>query len=475
MAKTQASRESAFYHLNSENAIINSTAIVFSASLEARNYLRSRIHACGFNAVCFEKEAVCFDNVEPIQPAVVIVKTEDAEVVWRFIFALYASSSTAPLVIVSDRLKADRFFSHGFNLHIHFVQAEPEEALAGQLRQIVNGAAISGGSAETFHLPVLIGQSEPINAIRSILPSIAGARDSVLITGEAGTGKEMLVRLIVGLAPQENSFIKIECRNLEPEMLIRDWYHTLLDIKREGVPVTIFLCHLDQMAPASQAETLLVIEGLQETGNNGASARMDGAIRFLSTSDRPIEGLVESGAFRKDLFYRLNVIAIAMPALRYRKDDIPLLMDYFTIHECAKIGKCNMVPSARARELLHMHDWPGNVDELKKQMVRVAGAGSESCLFANTQLLKLAECIKTSPFQLSGEDELPECHEIKEQMPDLSDISLKNICDDFVARTEQRLMKRALEFTNWNRKKAAQLLNISYKSMLNKMKVYDII
>ena len=108
-------------------------------------------------------------------------------------------------------------------------------------------------------------------------------------------------------------------------------------------------------------------------------------------------------------------------------------------------------------------------------MQRVAAAGNESCIFDNYRIPKPRKNSLEYFLKAAGGEDLPKIHEIKSSLTDMRNLSLKKVCEEFVARTEKKLMQKALESTNWNRKKAAQLLNISYKSMLNKIKVYDII
>ena len=164
-----------------------------------------------------------------------------------------------------------------------------------------------------------------------------------------------------------------------------------------------------------------------------------------------------------------------MPPLRDRKADIPLLMDYFLIRACAAGQRSMLIPSQKALDALYLHHWPGNVDELKTYMQRVAAAGNESCIFDNYRIPKPRKNSLEYFLKAAGGEDLPKIHEIKSSLTDMRNLSLKKVCEEFVARTEKKLMQKALESTNWNRKKAAQLLNISYKSMLNKIKVYDII
>jgi DNA-binding NtrC family response regulator len=461
--------------LKRKTPIERTAAIVFSTSLDLRNYLRNQVGRCGFNVVCFENESICFDNFKPIQPAIVITETHSSQVVWRFLFALHAAGADIPLVIVSDRLKAGQFISMGLQVPVHVIaMSHQDDRFLNIVSQITQGKERGGKDTENLPTPLFVGQTEAIKQIRSMLPGIAATRDPILIAGEQGTGKELLARLIAGLTKSEKCFVKIDCAKLRPDMLVNGGVKKALGVGNKGKPLTIFLDHLDQLPTTSQAEMLLLLEASQKNGN-GSGEHNNHKIRFVSAADQKIEGFVHKGEFRKDLFYRLNVIPISIPPLRERKEDIAMLMDHFIIEACTKTQKCIRIPSQQARERCYMHDWPGNVKELQNQMYRLAQAASERQLLIHSDMSKMRRNTKGYLFNKLAVEELPTAHEIKDYLPALKNISLKSICDEFVSRTERRLMKKALESTSWNRKRAAELLSISYKSMLNKMKVYDII
>jgi two-component system response regulator AtoC len=184
--------------------------------------------------------------------------------------------------------------------------------------------------------------------------------------------------------------------------------------------------------------------------------------------------MVEKNEFRKDLYYRLKVIPVSIPPLRKRREDISLFIDFFILEACAKLNKSVLIPSDHVRELLCAYDWPANVSELKKIMHRMALTGDESCVFTNIRNLK-SKRNRRNLHPLSLEmDALPSSLEILKYLPSANNYSLRDICNEFVGRTEKKLMKKALLSTSWNRKKAAGLLNISYKSLLNKIKTYEI-
>ncbi len=449
------------------------TVIIFSESLDERDYFRNRISGLGMNAICFEKESVCFDNVKVISPKILIVRTDSRQVAWRFIFALCALELCSPLVFISDSLEIKGFLDYNINFSIHLVAMHaPADELIAIFSEIIEK---SDGDGNRKQLPLFLGQNRKIRHIRSILPSIAESRDPVLLTGEKGTGKELFVRLIAKSAKTDSDLIKIDCGELSSDVPADGWLSTISNYGNGSKTITVFFKGIHLMPKQIQAEILLALEATHTwKAQSGAGHYSD--VRFLTTSEVPVEPLVRNGRFRKDLYYRLNVIPVFMPPLRHRKEDIALLMDYFVINAAARGNKCITIPSQNARDTLYLYDWPGNVDELKSYMRRICMAGDESCILANKNLPKLKRK-NTKEYFLNSIclDDLPKSHEIKRFLPDASELSLKHICEEFVSQTEKKLMQKALESTNWNRKKAAKLLDISYKSMLNKMKIYDII
>lgn len=445
--------------------------VVFSESPEGRDYWRNRGAQFGFNAVCFEKEAICFDNFKSIAPKIVIAQSEANQIIWRFIFAAHAMRLDSPLLIVSESLKAGNSLRHHTGLPLDVVAALSEKDSPVKM---ISGHQNGFQCFRIRHrLPLFVGETAAIRKIRSQLPSIAASWDPVLITGDKGTGKELLVRLIHGMAAHERHLVKIDCSELQPEMMINGLLDALLAARTESGPATLFFDNIHLVPKEIQSEVLLVIDRLDNRLDRQKTA-LPWHARIIATCEPVIQERLKADRFRKDLYYRLNVIPIQIPPLRNRKDDISMLMDYFLIKACTDSRKSIMIPSSKARDALYLYHWPGNVGELKTYMQRVAAAGNESCVLENYRIPKPRKNTSEYFLKAAGSDELPKVHEIKNSLTDLRDISLRKVCEAFVSRTEKKLMQKALETTNWNRKKAAQLLNISYKSMLNKMKAYDI-
>lgn len=445
---------------------------VYSELLIERDYLRNQIATCGLNAVCFETENACIDNLKTIKPILVIIQTESAACVWRFLFSMHLAGLRYPLIVLSKGINAARYSKIGHAVPLHFLPSyQRGVGLFGKITELASSATVDEVNGA---MPLFVGESEVTNQIRSRIPNIAFSRDSVLIMGEKGTGKELLSRIIVEASGSNMRLIKIDCGALEPRVLVNGVIRDILNKCYQSDLITVLFDKIHLISLDLQSDLLLLVEEAQRV-QCGHSNGARGSVRFIATSEQKIETLVQKGSFRKDLYYRLNVIPIFLSPLKYRKADISLLVDYFTIDVCIKNNKSLVIPSQRAREMLLIYDWPGNAAELYTYMHRVAIEGNESCIFNNRGIHKSLKNSGRHMLSAVSVEELPKSYEIKDFIPTAKSLSLKSICNEFVSRTERRIMRRALETTNWNRKKAAELLNISYKSMLNKMKAYDII
>lgn len=452
---------------------------VFAGSAAERDYLRNCIVGIPATVLCFENETIIIDNYKSILPDIVIARTDSNAVAWRFIFAMHAVEADSTLLIASDTLNSERFDLPGISI---FIQCIPIQANGVGIQEVVQQVVFdSPPEKEKAFQPLWVGGTEAINQTRAMLPSLKRTRDPVLISGEGGTGKELLARLIASDTP--SSFVKLNCAKLAPKTiaqwrvadnLLSNFQHAS-NHKKSSVqyPLVFLLDKINMLHPQAQSEMLLLLEMVSRSDNPGFDCG-NADVRFIAISDKNLEQLLRRGEFRKDLFYRINVIPINLPPLRERKQDIPLLIDYFVIDACVKTNRSYIAPSNGTMQSLYLYDWPGNLDELKRLMDRMVVAGDETFINENYAIPNGRAKNTNDIWQSFDSSILPDATEIKQYLPNMSNYSLKSICDTFVSRTEKKLMQKALESTNWNRKKAAELLNISYKSMLNKIKAYDI-
>jgi two-component system response regulator AtoC len=290
------------------------------------------------------------------------------------------------------------------------------------------------------------GRSPAIQSLNAIIGEIAATDIPVMLVGESGTGKEVYTRLIHRLSRHSRKpLTKLSCRALEPgEFLaqLKSYLKTEPEEDGDGVR-TVFLDGIDELELACQKALLAMLPDgeYEENGHHQA--------RLITSASRNLEKEIEGGRFRKELFFRINGVCLHLPALRERKEDIPMLLEYFLTKHAGETNREVPLLSKEELELLGTHDWPGNIRELENFARKVS-------LFGHTgEAIKELLRMPKIPLMLPGEP---------------SRFSLKIAGRTASLQAERELIREALERTHWNRKQAAQQLNISYKSLLYKIK-----
>jgi DNA-binding NtrC family response regulator len=321
---------------------------------------------------------------------------------------------------------------------------------------------------------LIIGSSAEMVKIKKKIADLANVKEAVLIQGESGTGKELTARFIHLKSKRCNQpFIKLSMPQLPADffekqlLMLEDPQAEEEGIFAAAHQGTLLLEDVGRM-PAEQQSTLLKI--IDETG---IFKTTDEAIdvRIIATSSRNLAALVETGHFSKGLFYRLNVIRIDLPPLRSRLEDISALADFFTDKFCIESGKSHFELSGKIKSLLTCYHWPGNVQELEDLIRLIVVDGTEDRV---TRKLRIHKKYSTITDYYKDIHSLAGLGDVKKHVKDLDKISLKKISNIFMERAEKKVLKKALESTSWNRKRTAALLDISYKSLLNKIKEYKL-
>ena len=324
--------------------------------------------------------------------------------------------------------------------------------------------------------PLIVGNNPEIVKIKEMIPELSRSCETVLLKGEKGTGKELIAKVIQHESGRrEKPFVKVNCSALTNEMseneLLGRNAQAVKDLnqRKKGIfsvadTGTLFLDEVGQLPPAYQAELFLLLEenGMSKTVGK-AEEKID--VRVIASNGADLESLVKKGTFLKKLYNRLNVISIIIQPLRYRLEDIPLLSDFFTDKYCDELGKNHYRLSQKTKSIFFSYHWPGNVLELENLVKGVVALGNEDNL-----INQLNRQSKTNEYTHN----FAELADINKRIQDSGNLPLKDICREINAQAEQKLMKQALEKTSWNRKKAAIMLNISYKSLLNKIKAYNL-
>ena len=238
-----------------------------------------------------------------------------------------------------------------------------------------------------------------------------------------------------------------------------------------GRPLTILLDRVDALPEAVQPQLLFLLE---EFPNRFAGGQRLSEIRYLATAQGDLTASNGHAGLRAELVHRLNGIPLRLPPLAERREDIPLLVDYFTAEACIANKKSYRITSKDVVASMYAYDWPGNLDELRTAVYRIALNGEEPLKFMLHQQQDGSADLNRDLFRQFESYAVSGMQDVRVGLPGHSVLPLKEVGRRFVAQIEKRLLYKALELTFWNRKKAADILDISYKSMLNKMKDYDI-
>jgi len=298
----------------------------------------------------------------------------------------------------------------------------------------------------------IVGEDEKMIKIFDLISSIADSEGAVLIQGDSGTGKELVARAIHRLSPRNDQpFVVIACAAIPPTLVESELfgYHkgaftgalrtTLgkLEIANKGI---VFLDDIDTLDVNTQAKLLRVIQE-KEFERVGTTKVIKLDVRFLAASNKDLSQLIQTGAFRGDLFYRLNVLPIELPPLRQRKKDIPLLIDHFLRINAKRSGKPAKTFSKEAIKALMEYDWPGNVRELQNLVERCFTISKDSVIqLQDISILSVAKS------KIKG-------------------INLKDAVDAF----EQEYIGEVLESVAGNRTQAALILGVHRNTLLSKL------
>jgi two-component system response regulator AtoC len=376
-------------------------------------------------------------------------------------------------IVEAMRLGASDFLRKPFEveeLELAFQKALEKRALKHEVERLRTRAR-----SET-ELLLLCGDNPKMREVRDIIEQVADTDITVLVRGESGTGKELVARTIYQLSGRhEQPFVKVNCAALPSELLESELFGFekgaftgaqkrklgKFEYANNGV---IFLDEISEMHPSLQAKLLQVLQDGEFSRLGGeADVRVDS--RVIAATNRNLEEAVADGSFREDLYYRLNVVTVHIPPLRERPDGIPLLVDHFLRKNNAEYSKDVKALSSETMEIFMTYHWPGNVRELENMVRRMVVLGSEA-----TVLEEIAMRGKT-PVKAAAPDEgAVDLGALAADLAKGESIDLKAISRRAAQVAEKRVIERVLQQTRWNRKEAAEKLQISYKALLYKMK-----
>jgi DNA-binding NtrC family response regulator len=339
-------------------------------------------------------------------------------------------------------------------------------ALAQRRLVVENRALRQNLQAHTNHFGEIIGRSSRMRQVFDLIIQAAPSRTTILINGESGTGKELVARALhQNSSRAERAFITVNSGNLPPDLLESNLFgHVkgaftgavypkkgLFELADKG---TIFFDEIGNIPLETQAKLLRVIQE-REFMRLGGVETIKVDVRIIAATNVDLSRMMDEGKFREDLYYRLHVITVQLPALRERKDDIPLLVQHFLEKYGAENNKTAAELTPEALDLLYEYDWPGNVRELENVIERAVVLSSSSRIDADL----VPDHVRSSRrFQMPQFVVPPE------------GISFREVITDF----EKRLIESTLEAAGGVQKRAAELLHIKPTTLNEMIKRHDI-
>jgi len=310
----------------------------------------------------------------------------------------------------------------------------------------------------------MVGTSKKMQEVFSLIGQVAPSRAAVLITGESGTGKELAARAIHLLSPRRTGpFVAINCAAMPDTLMESELFgHEkgsftgaverrlgCFELAQNG---TLLLDEIGDMPLATQAKLLRVLEdGRVRRLGGKTETQLD--VRVLASTNAPLDTNLKEGKFREDLFYRLNVFPIPLPALREHREDLPVLVQAILEAMNKKHGTKVTELSATVMDRFQKHSWPGNVRELRNVLERAVILAGEETIEASHLPPGFAGA--PAPVAVSASSE-----------------ELRVPVGYTIEQTERALIEMTLEYTKHNRTRAAEILGISQKTLFNKLKEY---
>jgi two-component system nitrogen regulation response regulator NtrX len=342
-------------------------------------------------------------------------------------------------------------------LTIQKISVVAKNALEHRRLQIEN-SRLREGTESRYRI---IGESVPMKALRHELALMAGTNGRVLIYGESGTGKELVAHALHAMSPRATElFVEVNCAAIPEELIESELFghikgsftsahETKIGKFQKADGGTIFLDEVGDMSLRTQAKVLRALEEQRfEPVGAGASVQVD--VRVVAATNKNLEEEIERGNFREDLFYRLNVIPFHVPPLRDRREDIPLLADFFLREFTTAYGRKPKELTPEAYRILQDHHWPGNVRELRNMIERIVILNPQVRVDARHIPLNVSRRPAERPIDRFGS-----LAEVREAV-------------------EREYILKKLEETNGNVTRTAELLGLERSNLYRKMKTLGI-
>jgi DNA-binding NtrC family response regulator len=323
------------------------------------------------------------------------------------------------------------------------------------LRQIVK---------EKYRFENIIGTSGKMQDIYNLIAKIADTDSTILIQGESGTGKELVARALhFNSNRQHQPFVAINCSALPENLLESELFghkkgaftgavQDKIGLFEEAELGTIFLDEINSMAVSLQTKLLRVLQERQ-LRRVGDTKNLPINVRVLAATNQALQNLIETGQFREDLYYRLAVIPLEMPALRERTEDVPLLVNHFLQKNSAQTATEAKRIEPKALELLQQYRWPGNVRELENAIERACALCDDGLIRVTDLPPQVVRQANIAPAEHTGT------------------LPVGQTLDEYIRAQERRYIEETIKFNAASREKAAKMLGISMATLYRKLEV----
>jgi DNA-binding NtrC family response regulator len=338
------------------------------------------------------------------------------------------------------------------------------------------------------------GDSPEMRTIATVIEQVSDSDVTVLIRGESGVGKELVARAIHQRSPRrDRPFVKVNCAALPAELLESELFGhekgaftgaatTRIGKFEQADTGTIFLDEIAEMKSALQAKLLHVLQDAQFT-RLGSNKPVTVDVRVVAATNRDLEAMLLRGEFREDLYYRLKVIEVTVPPLRERRSEISYLTEYFMDRYARRYKRPARQISEELQQLFQTHEWPGNIRELENMIKRIVILQDEQLV-----IREMSRAARPMPAYaavgggggtaIAAEE--PDDGEVEEDEPAATNgvpvqmepvgSRLADVAKAAAIKAERSAIEETLQQVRWNRRRAAEQLGVSYKTLLNKIK-----
>jgi DNA-binding NtrC family response regulator len=430
--------------------------------------LRDQLIAWDYQPIVADDLADALKAVNELKPALVVDGTNNDD--FAFVRALRSQDADVPVVLLGDQGSVERAVQAIREEGVYHYFEKPIDP--NKLRLVLDRALeLTEAKRENELLRrqlqdrgafgELVGNSDSIRKIYTLIEQVAPSSASVLITGESGTGKELVARTIHKMSPRSDKpFVAINCSAIPESLMESELFghekgaFTGAASQRQGCfeladTGTLLLDEIGEMPPLLQAKLLRVIEE-RSVRRLGSQKEVQVDVRLLAATNRNPQQAVAEGKLRNDLLYRLNVFGVHLPPLGERKEDLPLLAQHLVTQLAEKHNRPARFLSSSAVQALQFHAWPGNVRELRNVIERAV--------------------IICSGEQVERHHFAPYPIEQRERLRNEDTLTLP--VGTPLEEVERQMIMRTLQKTKNNKTRAAELLGISLKTLHNKLNLY---